>query len=834
MERSTEAQHLTADQVDLQIDPNQLGFTGTEELEPLGEIVGQPRALRALDLGLGIRHASYNIYVAGLSGTGKKETIRRELARRGAAEPVPSDWIYVNHFDEPDRPLAISLPAGQGARLKHELEDLLERLLEELPKAFREEDFNREKRRIGEHYQERRRDVFEELENLAREKGLSVEQMPNGQVALVPLKDDRPMTSEEITQLSEDERKSVQERQQEVAHQGEEILRRQEDIGQELRGEVRQVERNVAASRIEPRVNRIADQYDSEKLREWLEQLKRHMIEHLDRFREPEGGQQQQMAMMLGMSQPSAEERLREYQINLVVDNGRQTGAPVVIEEWPNYRNLFGTIEKVVDRFGKLVTDFTRIKAGALLKANGGYVVINLLDALTEPLVWKELKRTLKSGQLKVETYDPFAFFTTSGMDPEPIPLDVKLVVLGNPLLYHLLHLYDEDFAEIFKVKAEFVGEMERQAESAQLIGRFARKLSQQEGLPAMAADGVAELVRAACRMADDKDKLTAEFSRIADLAREAGYWARQDNRSERIAGKHVRQAIDEKVYRSDWVAGKIRELIGQGTLRIRIDGKAIGQINGLAVANLGDYAFGRPSRVTASVGVGAAGVINIERESKLSGRTYDKGVLILDGYLRNQYAGEHPLALSASIAMEQSYGMIDGDSASATELLCLLSALAKVPIRQDIAVTGSVNQWGEVQAIGGVNEKVEGFFDVCRDQGLTGKQGVAVPASNIRHLLLRPDVVDAVRDGSFHVWGLDHIDEALELLGSIPAGRLDEADTFHGRVDQRLRELATAMKEQRAASMERELAFWEPVNNGPRDPRPTLPGYGEANREQG
>ena len=825
MDRLREPRHLTAEDVDLQIDPEQLGFASTEELEPLGEIVGQPRALRALDLGLGIRHASYNIYVAGLSGTGKKETIRRELARRGAAEPAPDDWIYVNHFDEPDRPLAISLPAGQGAQLKHDMEELLERLLEELPKAFREEDFNRERRRLGDQFQERRRGVFEELEKLAREKDLAVEQLPNGQVALLPMKDDRPMKPDEIAELSEDERKAVQERQREVAQRGEEILRRQEEIGEELRGEVRQVERGVAAARIEPRINRIAERYDNKKLRAWFEQLKRHMIEHLDRFRESDGGQQQQMAMMLGMARPSLEERLREYEVNLIVDNSRQEGAPVIIEESPNYKNLFGTIEKVVDRFGKLVTDFTRIKAGSLLKANGGYLVLNLLDALIEPLVWKELKRTLKSGHLKVEIYDPFAIFTTSGMNPEPIPLDVKLVVLGNPLLYHLLHLYDEDFSEIFKVKAEFASEMDRHAETGRVVGRLARKLNQQEGVPPVAADGVAELVRAASRLADDKEKLTAEFSRIADLAREAGYWARQEDEAPMVARRHVRQALDEKVYRSDWIAAKIRELIGQGTLRIRIDGQAVGQVNGLAVANLGDYAFGRPSRVTASVGVGAAGVINIERESKLSGRTYDKGVLILDGYLRNQYAGEHPLALSASIALEQSYGMIDGDSASVTELLCLLSALARVPIRQDIAVTGSVNQWGEVQAIGGVNEKVEGFFDVCRDQGLTGRQGVAVPASNVRHLVLRPDVVDAVREGAFHVWALENVDEGLELLGGIPAGRLDEAETFHGRVDQRLRELVAAFKEQRALPFEREFPLWEPAGNGPRDPRPTLPG---------
>ena len=824
MYRPTQLRHLTADEIDLGLDPQALGFRSTAELEPLGEIVGQPRALRALDLGLGIRHASYNVYVAGLSGTGKKETIRRELARRGRDEPTPDDWIYVNNFDEPDRPLAIALPAGQGSRLKQDIEELLSRLLEDLPKAFREEDFSREKRRIGEQYQDRHRKAFSELEKLAREKGLSVEQMPNGQIALVPLREDRPMTPEEISQLSEADREALHQRQREVARHGEEILRRQEEISRELAGEVRSVERGFAAARIEPLVDRIAERYESEKLRCWLGRLKEHMVEHLDRFRQQEEGQQQQMAAMLGAPRPSAEERLQEYQVNLLIDNRRQEGAAVVIEETPNYKALFGTIEKVVDRSGKLVTDFTRIKAGSLLKANGGYLVINLLDALLEPLVWKTLKQTLKSGHLKIETYDPFALFSTSGINPEPVPLDVKLVVLGSPLLYHLLHLYDEDFAEIFKVKAEFVGEMERQEESARVLGRLARKLSDQEHLAPVTADGVAELLRSGCRFAADKEKLTAEFSRIADLLREADYWARQDHASA-IGSPHVRRAIDEKVYRSDWIAAKIRELIRQGTLRIGIEGRAVGQANGLALADLGDYAFARPSRVTASVGVGVAGVINIERESKLSGRTYDKAILILDGYLRNRYAGQRPLALSASIAMEQSYGMIDGDSASVAELVCLLSVLGEVPLRQDIAVTGSVNQWGEVQAIGGVNEKVEGFYDVCREQGLTGEQGVCVPASNVRNLILRPDVVEAVRRGEFHVWAIEHVDEGLELLSGIPAGQLDEKETFHARVDRRLGELAAAIKEQRAAPLEREVPAWMPVGSDSGDPRPTLPG---------
>ncbi len=824
MDRNRQARRLKPEDVDLAIDPSGLDFKTTEDLDPLDEVVGQPRALRALDLGLGVRHATYNVYVAGLNGTGKKETIRRELSKRSRQEERPPDWVYVNNFDEPDRPLAISLPAGQGIRLKHDVEKLLERLTEELPKAFREEDFSREKQRISQSYQERRRSMAEELENLANEKGLTVQMMPNGQMALIPKKDDRPMKPEEIEELSEEEQKDIQRRQQEVAQQADVFQSRHEEMGRQLSSEVRGVERNFAAERIEPLIGELAERYDEDKLQKWLDKMKGHMLDHLDRFREGDGTPHQQMAAMFGAPKPGREERLRDYQVNLLVDNADTEGAPVVIEDSPNYKNLFGNIERAVDRFGKLVTNFTRIKAGSLVRANGGYVVFNLFEALTEPLVWKELKRCIKSGRVKIETYDPFSIFSTSAMKPEPIPLDVKLVVLGNPLLYHLLYFYDEDFAEIFKIKAEFVSEMERQNGSARMLGQFARKLADQENLIPFEAEGVAELARTSARMAGDKEKLTTEFSRLADLVRESVFWARQDG-ADKVGRSHVQQAVSERIYRSDWIAAKIRELIDDGTLRIDLKGKAAGQLNGLALADLGDFAFARPSRVTASVGVGAAGVINIERESKLSGRTYDKGMLIIDGYMRNTYAGDHPLALSASLALEQSYGMIDGDSASLAEIVCLLSALADVPLRQDISVTGSVNQWGQVQAIGGVNEKIEGFFDVCREQGLTGDQGVCVPAANVKHLVLRPDVVDAIREEKFHVWAVDHVDEALELLGSIEAGSLDEEDTFHWKVDQQLRRLANAIKEHKATSVEREWPSLETVPSGQRDPRPTLPG---------
>jgi len=476
-----------------------------------------------------------------------------------------------------------------------------------------------------------------------------------------------------------------------------------------------------------------------------------------------------------------------------------------------------------VAQMGMLVTDFTHIKAGSLLRANGGYLVFDIREALKEPLVWKELKRTVQTGSLEYHMYDPFGVFATSALKPEPIPLNVKLIVHGTPLLYYLLEIYDEDFPEIFKVKADFASVLENQADPFVVLARFIQKLVKDDHLIAFRADAIVELARAGARVAQDRKKLTARFGQIADLAREAVFWARRE-KSELVTADHMRKAAEDKIFRSNLIESNIQELIRNRTLLIDLEGRKTGQVNGLSVVQLGDYAFGRPIRVTASVGVGAAGIINIERESKLSGRSFDKAMLILEGYLRNQYAARRPIALSASLAMEQSYGPIEGDSASIAELLCLLSAIGQIPLRQDIAVTGSVNQWGQVQAVGGVSEKVEGFFEACRQNGLTGQQGVCLPEANIRHLVLRPGVLDALHQGRFHIWAIRTVDEGLSLLSTVPAGATGETGSFHWSVEQQLVRMAEALREQ-AVAVERELQPALYIPEGMRDPRPGLPG---------
>jgi len=830
MSAEKQPRELKPEEVDFALDAAGLGFESTAELEPLDEILGQPRAMKALDLGLGVRHPTYNIYVAGLNGTGKMETIRRVLTERVADGEAPSDWVYIHNFDESDRPIAVDLPAGSGLRFQKDMEGLVARLQDDLPKGFRQEDLSRERQRIGKEYEQRARKVFEELESLAKEKGLTVEQTPDGQIAMAPLKEDRPMTKEEFESLSDEEKEELTRRQQELARQMDTMLSQGRELRRQLGADVRKVERDFAARIIVPQIDEIKRRYPHEKLEQWFPEMRDHMLNHLDRFRRKEGGEEQKAGRMLGIPVPAVEQRFTEYRINVLVDNSKLDRAPVIIEDVPNYKNLFGSTGGVVDQYGRIRGDFTHIRAGSLLRANGGYLVLNLLDALIEPLVYKELKRSIKSGKMEFHSYDPLGIVTASAIRPEAIPLNVKLVVLGSPLVYHLLHLHDEDFGEIFKVKADFASEMEIGENTGLNLGRFARKITRSEDMPSFSSSGVSELARTAVRLAGNREKITAEFSRLADVVREAGYWARLD-KAEQIEASHVRKATDQKVYRSDMIAAKIRELISDGTLLISLDGSAVGQVNGLAVINLGDYAFGKPSRVTASVGVGASGVINIERESKLSGQTYDKAMLILDGYMRNTYAQEHPIALSAGITLEQSYGLIEGDSASVAELICILSSIARIPLRQDIAVTGSVNQWGDVQAIGGVNEKIEGFFDVCKQNGLTGKQGVCIPAANVRNVILRSDIVDAVRTGDFHIWAIYRIEEAMELLGEIPAGKAGEEKTFHGRVDKRLREMAAALKEQQAAPAGHVGAATQPSPDVQRDPRPPLPGNDKSKR---
>jgi len=812
---------LSSAEIELTLPVEDLGFSDTTELEALTGLVAHPRALEALELGVGIAHRNYHMYAAGLAGTGKLDLLRTALEERLDGKRVPSDWVYVNNFSEPGRPLAIEIPGGQAVEFRNAIQDLVQKLAEAIPRAFREEDFGREKERLRSDYRKRDEAIAESLETFAAEYGMTSIQTPDGNILYLPRKDDGgPMTPEEIDELPAERMKEIESHRDELMEKASQAVEQQQQLMLDINSDIRSIAREFALRLIKPWIDDLVERFPQDKVCTWLAKLQDHVIDHLDQFRS-EDGPALGDGVPLNLHDPALREKFLDYQVNVLVDNSGITSPPVVIENAPNYRNLFGTIERVVDEHGRVTANFTRIKPGSLLKANGGFLVFDLLDALREPFVWKELKRTLKSGEIQIESYDPFSIFTVTAIQPEAIPLNIRLVAAGPPLLYHLLCLHDDDFARVFRVKADFDDETLGGKDACLLYGQFVRRLSETENTLPFTVNAVVELVRSGARLTDHRGKVSTEFTYVADVIREADFHARRAG-SEIVHAEHVRTAEERRVFRSDRIAEKIRELIADGTLLFKLDDRAIGQINGLAVANLGDYSFGRPTRITASVGIGAAGIVNIERESHLSGQTFDKGVLILEGYLRNRYAQNHPLALSASIAMEQSYGGIDGDSASAAELLVLLSAIADVSLRQDIAITGSVNQWGAIQAIGGVNEKVEGFFDVCRELGLTGTQGVCIPKANVKNLVLRPDVQQAIADGQFHIWAVTDIDEAIELLTGMPAGNTETDGTFHSAVADRLAVMIDALKEQ---PFQTAPLIWTPgMPMLPDDPRPPMP----------
>jgi lon-related putative ATP-dependent protease len=773
-------------QVSLSVD-----FHTTEELAPGQDFVGQERAQAALELGLGIPHGGFNIFVSGLTGADKLEALRNWVAHQAAQVPTPGDWVYVHNFAQPDEPRAISLAAGRGCRLKHLMNELVKTLREELPKAFRQEAFDKEKTQLKDKYVAQARALSSELDARAREKGFAIQASPNGNIILIPVVDGRPLESpEEFTRLSEEQQKAIAANQRQLADELAAFTSKQQEIMRAMAEDVRLVEKRFGEALLTPLLAAISREMNSPEVEKYLAEVKAHIIEHLDDFKE----QEQPTPALPFLPAPAPQERFLEYDVNVVVDNTHTKGAPVLVESSPTYLNLFGTIERVVDRGGRLVTNFTRIKSGSLLRAHGGYLIFSLEDALTEPMVWKALKRTLKSGRIEIETYEPLALFATSGLKPEAVQIQVKVVVTGSPLLYQLLYTWDEEFREIFKIHADFRHTMELDTQHMLAYGQWVAQVCRQDGLPHFERSAVERLVEFGARQAGDRQKVAAAPAEITDLVREAAYWARKDN-GHLVSARHIQKALDHRAFRSNRIEEELRELITQGTILVDIDGRKVGQVNGLAVLQIGEHSFGRPSRVTASVAMGQAGIVNIERESRLSGSIHDKGLLILSGYLRNRYGQDKPLTLSASLCFEQSYSGIEGDSASSTELYALLSRLAELPARQDLAVTGSVNQWGEVQAIGGANEKIEGFFDVCRVHGLTGRQGVLIPASNVRNLILRADVIEAVAQGKFHVYPIRTIDEGIALLTGVCAGTVEEEGAVNGLVNRRLRDLAAGLK---------------------------------------
>ncbi len=799
-------EEVPLEQLRWRCDPNTLSFETTEAIQPCQEIIGQERGLEAIRVGVDINSIGYNIFVTGLAGTGRFTTIKCVLEEIDVKEKMPNDLCYVNNFKNPDMPHMIILPAGQGNAFKKEMETLIETLKKKIPLIFENETYLNKKKEVVERYRNRQAEMFREFEKKVNKEGFALVQIqmgPYSRPGILPLVEGNPVNIEQLETMVEEDKFSkeelerIKEKQIGLINELENIFKETRKSEKDVKEELASLDNEVISPVVKDSISDIKEKFEDEKVLRYLDEVQEDILANLNRFREKE---EAPPSPLPGLVLPQPVDSFTEYQVNVLVDNSETKKAPIIVETTPNYRNIFGMIERVVERSGVWKTDFTHLKAGSFLRANGGYLIFNALEALMEPGVWPALKRTLKNQVMEVQTYDPFYFFSTSALKPEPIECNTKVIMIGDTYLYHLLYNLDDDFKKIFKIKADFDSVMNKDTEKIQQYASFVRKICDEEKLKPFDKTGIAAVVEYGVRMAGRQKKLSTRFYLIADLLKEANYWAMKDG-SDVIKEKHVDMAIEKKVYRLNLIEEKIQEMIDDGTILIDSDGMVVGQVNGLSVYNLGDYMFGKPSRITVKTSMGKAGIINIEREAEMSGPTHNKGVYILTGYLRGKYAQDKPLTMSASICFEQSYSGVDGDSASSTEIYALLSSLSGLPLRQDIAVTGSVNQKGEIQPIGGVNEKIEGFFDVCKAKGLTGKQGVMVPHLNIGDLMLRKEVVEAVKEGKFHIYAVKTIDQGIEILTGVEAGeRMEDGKfkegTVNDLVDKKLRELGMKIKE--------------------------------------
>ncbi|MGQ9693597.1 MAG: AAA family ATPase [Thermodesulfobacteriota bacterium] len=784
-----------------------LPFNSTDEIHPCTDIIGQERALRAIRLGLEMDSLGYNIFVVGLVGTGRTTTIKCLLEEIDKSGRIPDDICYVNNFKDPDQPRCICLPPGHGKLFKKEMEVFIETLKKNIPLIFEGEEYQRQKRELIEKHRQKEKSIVKEFENRAKKEGFAVAQVQVGPFTrpdVVPLVAGNAVPLEQLEtlvdqgQFPKESFEQLKGKYSQLSAELEQVLKETRKLEKVIQEELAALDKLAISQLVRGAIEDIKEKYPQPKIKNYLDEVQEAVLENPSRFL-PKAETAQ--IPIPGLTVSPAPDTFTEFQVNVLVDNSETKGAPVIIETSPTYRNLFGTIERNIDRLGGLWrTDFTKIKSGSFLRANGGYLVLNALDVFIEPGVWIALKRTLRNRTLEMQSFDPFYLFASSALKPEPIEVKVKVVMIGDAYLYHTLYAVDEDFKKIFKIKADFDTVMDKKKEALLQYASFIRKICQDEKLLPFDRSGVGAVIEYGVRLAGRQKKLSTEFHRITDILREASYWAQKEGKTQ-VTEEHVDQAIREKVYRLQMIEDKLQEMIDEGLILIDAEGAKVGQVNGLSVFDTGEYSFGRPSRITAKTSMGKAGIINIEREADLSGRTYNKGVLILAGYLRGKYAQDKPLTLTASLAFEQSYSGVDGDSASSTEVYAILSSLANVPLRQDIAVTGSINQHGEIQPIGGVNQKIEGFFDVCRSRGLTGSQGVIIPHQNVDDLMLRKDVVEAVAAGKFHIYPIKTIDEGIEILTGLPAGEKGTDGTYpegtvNYLVNEKLKELALKIKE--------------------------------------
>ena len=773
-------------------DLQRFGFDTTADLEPLDGPLGQERAMEAIEFGIDIEQQGFNLFLLGRPGLGKQDLVERLVASHAQPGEVLFDWCYVNNFDDPQRPRVLKLPAGMARKLKSDMETLVEDLLTSLPASFESEEYRTRRQEIEQEFQDHQELAFGELDREANDKGIVIMRTPGG-YTMGPVVDGQPLGPQEYARLSDDEKARIEKLIAELQQKLQDILRDLPLAQRELHQKIKALNEEITQHAVEQLIAWIEKEYlDHPEVMTYLAAVKQNAITNVEAFLPSERTPRPDNVSARVAS-------FHEYAINVIVDNTDTAGAPIVFEDNPTYQNLTGRVE-YLSQMGTLVTNFMLIKPGALHRANGGYLIVDADKLLRRAFAWEGLKRSLKAGEIKIQSLEQMlSLANTVSLEPQSIPVDVKVVLTGEPLLYYLLQEHDHEFGQLFKIAADFATITDRNADNESLYARLVAATQRSCGIRPLDPSGVGRLIEEASRAADDTAKLSLRVDEMRDLMNEANYWAGKQGR-EIVTAADVEFALDKREHRRDRYRELLREQVLRGVRLIDTDGSTIGQVNALSVLQIGGYRFGQASRITATARLGRSGVVDIEREAKLGGDIHSKGVMILSSCLASRYAANQPLPLAASIAFEQSYGKVDGDSASAAELCALLSALGGIALKQSLAVTGSINQLGEIQAIGGVNEKIEGFFEVCAKRELNGEQGVIIPAVNRQHLMLHRDVRDAVRDGKFRIYAVERVDQVMQLLSGMPAGEIDAdgnypEDSYDFLVQRRIEKLQSQQR---------------------------------------
>ncbi len=751
-------------------DPSIFSFEDTSRIDESRELIGQKRAVEAVEFGLHIKLDGYNIYMAGESGEGKTRHALERAKKQAENRKIPDDWCYVYNFEEINKPKAIHLPAGKGREFKKDMDDFIKILQQEIIKAFEGEDYEEERVKIIKQFKGKKDDLVNVLDRIAAERGFKV-RITNSGLYFIPIIDGEPISEENFNEMDSQKKAEINDRTESLQKEAFGIIRQIKELEMEAEETIKEWENQIALFAVGIHIDNLKEKYrDYLEVTRYLQFVQDDILENLDSFREEEPSDEAQSVMPLLMKR-SVNNPVDRYRVNLLSDNSRLNGAPVIVDYNPTYYNLLGRVD-YENEFGTVTSDYSMIKPGLFHQANGGYLILQVLDVLNNPQSWEVIKRTLKTRQISIENIkEQMGLIAVSTIKPEPIPVDVKIILVGSPLIYHALYRYDRDFSKLFKIKADFDDQMDWNEENIKSLSHFICAYCKREGICHFDTSGVAEVVNYCSWLVQDQDKLTTRFNEIVNILAEAGIWCAIDG-GNTVSGNHVKKAVKEKHRRSSKYDDDLQELLKDGTIMIDTDGMVTGQINGLSVLDVGDYVFGKPSRITAATYMGKSGIVNIEREVEMSGVSHTKGVMILSGYIGQKYAQEIPLSLTASICFEQLYSGIDGDSASSTELYAILSSLSDLPINQGIAVTGSVNQKGEIQPIGGATQKIEGFYEICKYRGLTGRQGVIIPDRNIRNLVLNDEVADAVSKGMFHIYAIKDVDEGIEILTGVSAGK--------------------------------------------------------------